>query len=209
MTDRELLRRLARVHAALKDARGLRPENLPGRPIKTVGQIGVEQDWSGGRSQDQLMNDALSVINSIMGLRDRAVTFLRANGRDPTIVEDFVDGDKNVAIVHDLANKDKHGKLDRPRSASSPEIRSLTRALQLRAEPGSVASFTMKMTGEVTIVGHGDVGLVGEIVDESGVKLGAFEQVIESAISSWEEFLARIGISLDEKPPRDAQPSLD
>jgi len=125
--------------------------------------------------------------------------------------EVLINTNKDVAIIHDLWNLDKHGQLDRTsRSSHYPRIQGLTRYLNVSTgtAPGSYALVTFHpRTGEMR-TGTPDGGAAklvinGDVVDEHGTQLADFATICKSATVAWEKTLIRAGVSL---PPAHLPP---
>lgn len=210
MTEAEIKRRLSRVYAAFGDKSEFKPEDFePTVEELEGGGFIISQDFTGGRSQENLYIDAASIINEIMGIRDRAKAWLTGNGRDSKKVDAFVKSELAVALVHDLANTDKHGKLDAPPfSGYMPSLAQVHRATTLKYDPatGTYASsgtFTGPafdaLTGKTLSTGSSsdvETVLASDIQDEYGNKVGELQKVLPDAIYKWEQFLVSNGLVL-------------
>lgn len=209
MTEAEINWRLRRVYAAFGEKSALKPEDVPAQVWADENSFGMFHDFSGGRSLEQLDTDAASIINEIMGIRDRAKAWFKSRGDDPRKVDDFIRSEMAVALVHDLANTDKHGHLDRPPfSGCRPKLQAITRAATSKYDPatGTYAatsffkgpSFNFQ-TGEVsgTPTSSGmEVVLISDIHDEAGNKVGELQKALPDAIYRWENFLVSEGLVL-------------
>jgi hypothetical protein len=201
MTPDALDRKVRQMHEALG---ALRCEDLSSVRVERDTNY-VRVDFSQGTNPSGLANIASSLIANIACLKDHLKLWCQQNGKthDP---ENLINTNRDVAIVHDLWNIDKHGELNRPpRSGVHPKLQNLARGLRIQtgATPGSVGMFTMNLQGgEMRI--HNDGGstalvITGEIVDENGRALGDFETVCERAASAWEQELIKAGVAI---PPR-------
>ena len=209
MTEAEIRERLNRMYAAFDDRSQFKPEDFEPEVHGIGDQFNVSADFRGGRSADQLKIDAASVINEIMGIRDRARSWLKNTGRDPRKVDNFVKSELAVALVHDLANTDKHGQLDGPPfSGCKPKLKKVNRATILKYDPLTgtyategkfiTAGFNIQ-TGELIGTGASsnvEVVLVSDIVDEAGNKVGELHKVLPDSIHKWEQFLSSEGLTL-------------
>lgn len=198
--ENELKERFARIHAAMGDVTGLNLAVAPPYVFQNERRRGVFQDWSGGRSQAHMEKDANSVIAEFMGLRDRAEQWLRANGHRTVDVRAFMRAHRAVALIWDLGNTDKHGRLDhKPYSGFKPRLVNVKRVAQLKtqAKKGSWVQYQMGPGGQPIISGDGTASLVltGDVLDENGQKLGELHSIIEQALSEWEAFLGANGLS--------------
>ena len=209
MTEAEIKNRLARVYAAFGDKTNLKPEDFEPEVQSSEDGFTLTQDFRGGRSQEDLDGDAASIINEIMGIRDRAKKWLRNSGGDDSKVDTFIKSDQAVSLVHDLANTDKHGELDGPPfSGHKPNLVKVDRFATLKydrstgtyAKSGQIigAPFDFQ-TGEISGSGTSsdmEVVLGSDIHDENGNKIGELQKVLPDAIYKWEQFLISEGLSL-------------
>jgi hypothetical protein len=209
MTESEINWRLKRVYAAFEDKSGFRPEDIKAEIHRSDIGLVFSQDFRGGRSQENLDADAASVINEIMGIRDRAKSWLKSRGDDPKKVDDFIRSELAVALVHDLANTDKHGQLDGPPfSGHKPKVVKVDRAATLAydaatgtyATSGQFVGPTIDTwTGQIVGAGSSsnlEVVLISDIQDEGGNKVGELQKVLPDAIYKWEQFLVSLGLVL-------------
>lgn len=209
MTEEEIRYRIERVNAAFNERSALSPEGIePGLRSDERG-TSFFQDFRGGRSATQLDSDAAHILNEIMGIRDRAKKWFASKGDDPRAVDAFVKSELAVALVHDLANTDKHGQLDRPPfSGYRPKLVKVDRTMTLKYDP---STGTYAASGQYTgptfnfragqVRGQGtsfgmEVVLSSDIHDESGNKIGELQRVLPDAIYKWELFLTSNGLAL-------------
>jgi hypothetical protein len=67
-------------------------------------------------------NRVSTLVNNIACLKDYLKAWCKKNGR-PFTGDQLIDGNRDVAIIHDLWNLDKHAELNRPsRSGLSPRF---------------------------------------------------------------------------------------
>lgn len=209
MTEQVIKQRLARVIAAFGDKSRFRPEEIA--PTIEVSESGFSyvQDFTGGRSQENLDADAAAIINEIMGLRDRTKAWLKNTHGDVSKVDKFIKSEPATALVHDLANTDKHAQLDGPPfSGHKPRLSKVNRVVTLIYDPSTGTyeqkgffighGFNLK-TGELVSppasVGT-EIVLDSEILDEDGNKIGELKKLLPDAIYKWEQFLCSIGLAL-------------
>jgi hypothetical protein len=198
----ELLdKKVRQMHAALE---GLSTEDLSAIEVTTgitPAMYYAAIDFSG--NQVNLANIATLLLANIACLKDHLKTWCQKNGR-PFDGDDLINSNRDVAIVHDLWNLDKHAELKRPpRSGFHPEIRRLHRPLALSIGPGTEGEAMFMFdprTGAMTVPasGTGSVSLQlrGEVVDESGGVLGDFSAICEKAALGWEGALLKAGVPI-------------
>lgn len=126
MTATELARRLNLAHLALGAAGPIAPENTRPTVVKDASGTRISPSFQGGASEQECYLAIMSIVDMVVGSRDRTKGWLKKNGRDPNIVDAFVKSHDQVALVHDLGNLDKHGSVGRSplfRQAGSVERR--------------------------------------------------------------------------------------
>ncbi len=163
----------------------------------------VGYDFSGGASDAELANDASLCIANIACLKDHLKAWCKANGK-PFDGDVLIDSNLDVAIIHDLWNRDKHYELKWSRSKLYPEVRNIIRAAQLStlAQAGSWVTITVDhQTGRLKTQGDGKVELVidADVVDFSSTRVGSLLETAERTVAAWEQALTAAGVNI---PPR-------
>jgi hypothetical protein len=208
MTDDEIRSRLDRVYAALGDTRS-RPEDIPVQVVNQGTSYGFVQDFTGGRSAAQHQKDLASVINEIMGIRDRARRWLKANGSDAAKVDVFIKSELTVSLVHDLANADKHGGAGRDTmSGIQAKLKDVSRGMSIAWDPvkgqfatsgqfmAPAVNFQKGATSGQATSSNLEIGLTGWVVDGQGKEICQVQRLIPDAIYKWEQFLRSNGLIL-------------
>ena len=210
MTEEEIRRRLRRVYVALGDKSHLKPEDAMHVRKDTTEGLLFSIDFTGGRSPEELEIDAFTIINEIMGIRDRAKAWIKANGGQERNVDDFVRANLAPALVHDLANSDKHGQLDRPPySGYRPVLKDVGRGVTLVYDPSTGKYCAQgEVVGPVFDIRNGEIQqgtatssgvevvLSGRVENEAGNEVAELQKLIPDAIYKWEQFLVAQGVTL-------------
>jgi hypothetical protein len=196
-------RRIRQMHAALE---ALEEQDFSSitlqRGTTAQGQY-CKVDFAQGTTESGLANIASLIIANIACMKDHLRVWCTKSS-SKFDGEDLINTNRDVAIIHDLWNVEKHGQLNRtPRSGHCPRVQNLTRSLRIStgtsAGSSAVLMFNLQ-TGkpEVRTEGGGSASLVisGDVVDENGVRLGDFETICESATAAWEEALKRAGVQI-------------
>ncbi len=120
----ELDPRIRRMHHALGQLENSDLSSITcERGVTADGYCYVEVDFSKGTTEEGLANLVGSVIANIASIKDHLRLWCKKNGRSFD-GEVLINTNRDVAIIHDLWNLDKHGQLDHtPRSGHSPEFR--------------------------------------------------------------------------------------
>ena len=157
-------------------------------------------DFSQGSTEAGLANIASLLVANIACMKDHLKVWCSQNNKAFT-GESLIDSDKNVALIHDLWNTDKHAKLNRPRSGHRPRIEGLSKTLCLStgANANSSVVFVIDpLTGEMKVQteggGSANLQVTGRVVDENGSHLGELAEICEKATAAWEKELIRIGV---------------
>ena len=158
----------------------------------------VKMDFSQGKTGVDIANYASLLIHNIASLKDHLKKYCTKNSISFD-VENLINTDTDVAIIHDLWNIDKHFELDRPpRSGHTPEIKDLKQTMQLTAGKNSSVFMTVDKSGKlvqnVKGIGSGQLVITGSVIDENGNALGDFIEICQRAVNSWEQAFKQVGI---------------
>jgi len=176
-------------------------------PIKPVTEIINDKprysvDFSGGVSRATAANRVSTLIGNIACLKDYLRAWCKANGK-PFRGEELIDGNINVAIIHDLWNLDKHAGHDRssrsnlfPRFSDAPQT---VLAIKSDSTTGP-ASVTISFgSGVVQKQGNVTLQISAEVIDKNGNILGKLESIAEKAVSAWEEEFKSLGMKVNDE----------
>lgn len=196
-------RKIRQMHEALGDLKDSDLSSIKPERLSTHRGFYFKVDFSQGNTEAGLANVASLLITNIACMKDHLKVWCTKNNKIFE-GENLIDSDKNVALVHDLWNIDKHAELNRaPRSGHHPRIQGLSQMLSLSTgtSAGSSAMFTIDpRTGEMKTQtqGGGSVKRVitGQVVDEHGALLGDFAEICEKATAAWEQALNRAGVAI-------------
>ena len=162
--------------------------------------VGV--DFSDGVTDAELANIVSLFVANIACLKDHLKAWCKAHNK-PFHGDTLIDSNRDVGIIHDLWNRDKHFHLKQSRTGSFPEIHNISRAARLstQAQAGSWVAMTLAPTGQLRTHGDGKVELVvdADVVDSTGARLGDLIEIAERAITEWEKALVAAGVVV---PPR-------
>lgn len=209
MTEDELKRRLGLAHLAIEANGPTQPESIPPKVIHAHSGPRIHHDFRGEDSEEECYLAIMSVVDMIVGLRDRTKGWLKRNGLDSRIVDEFIETHDQVAIVHDLANLNKHGSVGRkPLCGKQIELKDVGRAMVLKYDPVS-GKFATKgefigqafnaRTGEISgdaTSTNVEVTLVANIVDQDGNLISQIPKALPQAIYDWEQFLLSLGLQV-------------
>jgi hypothetical protein len=128
-------------------------------------------DFNQGRTEADLSNVVTLIVTNIACLKDHLKVWCEANTK-PFEGDRLINTNRDVALIHDLWNTDKHAALDRPRSGHRPKLIEIRQTLALSTGGSGGTVFRMDLaTGklETQSLADGSAGLrvAALIVDEN------------------------------------------
>lgn len=202
MNTDELLLKLEQMNRASGNlsTRGLN-QTMPTTNSDKSGN--VKLSVSTGADQIDLNNKADQVLTAIYTVKENFKEWCKANGLKKDMVENVINQNKtDVALVHDLHNVRKHGRLNRkPRSGCTPKLKILGESVPV-IEYGTSIEITFSdegaMSGKVRNPDGtpADVALNARIVDENGNELGNFIDLCDRAIEKWHAAFLAAGVPM-------------
>jgi hypothetical protein len=194
--------RIRQLHRALEQVRTEDLASVRPRTGLVSNTYVVRVDFSGGTSDADLANIVSLVVANIARLKDHLKAWCKTHSK-PFRGDILIDSSRDVGIIHDLWNRDKHFDLTNSRSGLNPEIRNISRVARLstQARVGSFVAMTLDSRGKLQTRGDGKVELVidADIVDSTGARLGGLIEIAERATTEWEAALVTAGVAV---PPR-------
>lgn len=191
-----ILQRISRIYAAVGSIKEDDPQKLKATVIQTEKIKAVFQDFRGGYSDDDLSNQAHSVIHNIANLRDHLRRWASHHDQDKNKVDQTVDNSPELQIIRDLSNNDKHGypPRDGGRSGQYPQLTEINRVIRLQTQTtkGSMIAMTIGAGGVPNFIGDGTAKAVvtGDVVDKDGNRIGDLYEIANRAVRAWEQLLA-------------------
>jgi hypothetical protein len=165
---------------------------------RTAGSLSVSFDFSKGADSLTAANRVSQLIANIACLKDHLKVWCKNNSK-PFEGEALLDSNREVAIVHDLWNLDKHAELNRPsRSGLSPRFSNPPRCtMELRAEAGKPQPESLiPVAGGGVIRSKGaSLRIFADVVDKDGNALGSLEDICEKAVAAWEAEFKKVGLA--------------
>lgn len=187
--------RIARIQAALGRTRNADLVRFPARVINTPKCRAMFQDFRGGASTEELRNDAFTLIANVASLRDHLKGWARKNGRDPEKVDETIRSSRDLQILMDLWDSDKHGghRRDGGYSELAPSLVDVDRALSLRtrAKRNSSVMVQSGFDGRLHLSGDGSatVETSGTVRDAKGNRIDDLQEIVLRAVEAWERLL--------------------
>ena len=195
-----ILQRISRIYAAIGLIEEDDPHNLKATVIQTEKIKAVFQDFRGGFSDEDLSNQAHSVIHNIANLCDHLRRWASHHDQDKNKVDQAIDNCLELQIIKDLSNNDKHGypPRDGGHSRQCPQLIEINRVmrLQTQAKKGSKIGMTIGAGGVPKFIGDGTAKAVvtGDVVDNDGKRIGDLYYIANKAVETWETLLADFGL---------------
>jgi len=184
-----------------------------------VAQISIEEEsfldedgkecfrvhFGGGNmtQKEELQSKAIltDIVSRLANLKDPLKNALKLNGDDARLVESHINSSRELSIVVDLNNAEKHGYplTKTRRSGIDPRIDNIRKELAVPLIPGK---FSNMMTDGVVL-------FEADVVDIAGAKVLDLRELIETAITAWEDFclinLAGDSVAITDKRARIAK----
>lgn len=194
--------KLRRLYHALETARVEHVGVVPFDTRQAHAGSGVI-DFRAGSNEAADANVLLGLVASIASLKDYLKAWCVSRGA-PFAGDTLINSNRDVAIVHDLWNLDKHAELQKSRSGLSPTLRHIGRGMMVRPPAGEkavsvslcIAPFGLYFSGKQF------VGVDASVVDSAGKHLGSALEIAERAIEAWETEYRSSGIPLPPVDPK-------
>jgi hypothetical protein len=146
------------------------------------------------------------LVNNIACLKDHLHAWCRKNGKAET-GDQLINSNRDVAIIHDLWNLDKHAELNRPsRSGLSPRFQqpahtTIERKITSSEETPIFAISVFSGSGVQLFEGT-NAKIIATVVDGDGNSLGGLDSICLRAVAAWEAEFVKAGIKIVPSPDR-------
>lgn len=195
--------KLQQMYAALRELKVT--NKVPLKPtMKRVGnRFAATIDFTKVTDDATAANRVSLLLNNIACLKDHLKVWCKKNGKSFT-GDDLIDHNKDVGIIHDLWNLEKHGELKRSRSGLWPKFARPPRtSLMFKGgpEPASV-TIPMFQGGVIQATGDASFRISTSVVDKDGENLGDLEDIALRAVAAWEAEFVKAGMKLTPPPDR-------
>jgi hypothetical protein len=207
MTQDQLINRVERIYDAIDQVSESNLAKLPAKVLDDGKRVGFMQDFSGGLSGPRMENRAHSLLHNIVCLRGYIQKWASDNGHDTSQVQATIENSRELKILQDLYNEEKHVK---PRiggaSKLSPKLVKVKPHMKLetQAKAGSSVVMTFGPGGVPKVVGNGSAKALisGEVIDGSGNRIGDLVELANRALNAWESLLKQYGLPLPVRPSK-------
>jgi len=200
-------RKIRQLHEALGDVQSPHLEAVHTERGVAFGAYYCRVDFNQGRTEAELANLASLLVANVACLKDHLKQWCSNSGK-AFEGDTLINTNRDVALVHDLWNTDKHATLTKSRSGCQPKLIDLRQTLALTTGVGEKGGTVFRMelaTGKVLAQSSGSgssgIRVSAQIVDEHGTKVGDFLEVCERATSAWEQALVRAGVPIPLRAP--------
>jgi hypothetical protein len=197
--------KLEQMYAALRELQVT--DNLPSiKPqTKRVGnQFVTSIDFTKGADPATAANRVSLLLNNIACLKDHLKAWCKKNGKAFT-GDQLIDSNRDVAVIHDLWNLDKHAERNRPsRSGLSPRLQHPAQTgLAFKGGPGpTMVTIPFFQGGIIQATGEASLRIAATVVDTDGNGLGDLEAIALRAVAAWEAEFVKAGMTLVPPPDR-------
>lgn len=144
---------------------------------------------SGVKAPDEVQDDIESLFVWLWSLKDHVKKFLEAKGKGSAWVESEISADQYLSICADIANRAKHGGLDRgSRSGKYPKLGQL----KYQVPQTAVSSITVgAFDVGINIARPRQVVLEMPVLGDDGRCLGDAFKYLDYALKGWEKIIDR------------------
>lgn len=179
--------KLEQLYAALEEMQITEKLSSIKPMTKRVGnQVEISFDFTKGTNTPTAANRVSLLINNTACLKDHLKACCKKNGK-PFTGDQLIALNRDVAIIHDLWNLDKHSELNSPsRSGLSPRLLQPRSGLTFKGGSPGPTMISIPMFKGGPIQTHGEVSLriSATVVDKDGKPLGDLESICLRAVAA-------------------------
>jgi hypothetical protein len=162
-------------------------------------------DFTTGTNRATAANRVSLLLNNIACLKDHLNAWCRKNGK-PETGDQLIDSNRDVAIIHDLWNLDKHAELTRrSRSGLSPLLQQPAHTVLAFKGGGSetpMVTIPLFGGGQTQTRGETSLRITATVADKDGNILGDLEPICLRAVAAWEAEFVKAGLKIVPPPER-------
>lgn len=138
---------------------------------------------------EEFEDDIENIFVWLWSLKDYVKQYAINKGRSGNWVEQKVNADENLCICADIANRSKHGQLNRSRSQKHPKLGSLSYELP----HGSFNKITVYAHRVETDVSKPDEAILKmDVLDDEGNVLSDAFELLNYCLQSWEGIIVEL-----------------
>ena len=203
MSSTTIEQKLEQLYAALAEMRvteklaSMRPAR-----VDSGGRFAATLDFTKIEKPATAANRVSTLVSNIASLKDHLHAWCRKNGK-PETGDQLINSDRDVAIIHDLWNLDKHAELNRPsRSGLSPRLQPAHTTLEFKVT-------TSEETPLITIPVFGDLSklmvmltceLLQPWLTRTATRLETSSLICLRAVAAWQAEFVKAGIKIVPSP---------
>ncbi len=143
--------------------------------------------------ESKILNQVNSVISNLANLKDCLKKKIKEGGNDPRVIEEEINNSPHLQVILDLSNQEKHGyplTITR-RSEKDPLITNIGRALSPSNKPDNIRH----ERSDGTVMLNMMVRITADITDSEGNTLYQLDDLVESALSVWEQIIIKYNLA--------------
>ncbi len=195
MTYEDINLRIKRIYSAINAAVEEDLDSFEPTVTRDANVIRITQDFQGNLTQEELANLAYSSIHNIANLYGNLKKWASNNKKNPSKVDEVFNTSREIKIIQDLSNNDKHGYPPRNggHSGISPKMEKFSRGLQIAtpSKEGGTMEFTLDLSGKQQTTKMDNLAVVvsGSVSDANGNHIGNSHLIAMKALEAWEVYL--------------------
>ena len=202
--DMSIEQKLEQLYAALGEMKITEKlATMKPTTVVTGGRFAASFDFTKVVDRGTAANRVSLLVNNIACLKDHLNAWCKKNGK-PKTGDQLIDSNRDVAIIHDLWNLDKHSELNRPsRSGLCPRLLQPAHStLSFKVtSPDETPMFTIPVFGgQPQFHGGADLRITAYVVDKDGIMLGDLEAISLRAVAAWEAEIIKAGAKIPSLP---------
>ena len=140
----------------------------------------------------KVLNQINSIISNLANLKDCLKRKIKQQGEDPKVIEDEINDSPYLQVILDLSNQVKHGyplTMTR-RSGKDPLIKNVGRTLSPSDKPDNIRHERNDGSAMMNMM----VKITADITDPQGNLLYRLDDLVEGALSAWEQTVEKYNI---------------
>ena len=202
----DIEQKLEQLYAALRELQVTEKLSSIKPNVKRVGNEYLTSiDFTQGSDRATAANRVSLLLNNIACLKDHLKAWCKKNGKLFT-GEQLINSDRDVAIIHDLWNVDKHAELNRSRSGLSPRLQhSPQTGLTFKGGGPMMVTIPFFEGGVIQAQGQASLRVAATVVDKDGNGLGDLEAISLRAVAAWQAEFVKAGMKLTQPPERQSE----
>jgi hypothetical protein len=202
----DIEQKLEQLYAALRELQVTEKLSSIKPKVKRVGNEYLTSiDFTQGADRATAANRVSLLLNNIACLKDHLKAWCKKHGK-PFTGEQLINSNRDVAIIHDLWNFDKHAELNRSRSGLSPRLQHPPQTgLTFKGGGPMMVTIPFFEGGVIQAQGQASLRIAATVVDKDGNGLGDLEAISLRAVAAWQAEFVKAGMKLTQPPERQSE----